>query len=85
MILQRIGAPIPAPSVDVWQSRSSEPLVALVRTRAFAAVPAPVGTGGEVCPVNGVLGGTRPAGSLRPTPKHVYVDPFRPRPSGGPS
>lgn len=86
MKLQIIGTPIPAPSVDVWQSRSPEPpAAALVRTRAFAAVPTPVVAGGEVCPVRGVLGGTRPAGSLRPTPMHVDLDPFRPRPSGGPS
>ena len=85
MKLQLIGAPIPAPSVDVWQFRSSEPAAALVRTRAFVAVPASAAPGGEVFPARGVLGGTRPACSLRPTSYRVDLDPFRPRPSGGPS
>lgn len=85
MKLQVVGAPISAMTVDVWRSYRVQPLVALVRTRAFAAVPTGAISGGEVCPVSGVLGGTRPAGSLRSVPNHVDVDPSRPRPSGGPS
>lgn len=92
MTLRITAMPVPSSSVvDVWQARCSEPYAAgvpadrPVRTRAFAAVPTGALSGGEVCPVSGVLGGTRPAGSPKPLPIHVDVDPSRPRPSGGPS